>query len=333
MSDVTLQISLSPGDWRHAQHILPHQLQVWTGQVGDVLLTLDLHQSQGRFAQGWEEGRDRVEQLIQDCVSTFRDVRTKPVNYSENARSSVGQRYFGHRDIPAKDYRGGPFYTYFFGLFASDARWVLHLDSDMMFGGGSQHWVDEAVTLLQTHESVLACSPLPGPPTKDGSLRTQDAPAFSGQSLAFRFSTLSTRLFLVDTHRLRDRLCPLPLHRPSTRDVVKSTVEGNPPYDLPENVLSDAMKEHGLSRVNFLGSAPGMWSLHPPYRNEEFYRRLPELLRRIRSGDVPDAQRGDYDLNDSMVDWSNERAALQRNRWWKRWGRSAYQWCAKKLIG
>jgi hypothetical protein len=331
MSDVTLQISLSPGDWRYAQHILPHQLRVWTEQVDDVLLTLDLHRSQGRFAQGWEEGRERMEQLIRDCRNTFARVQAEPVDYSESTQSSVAQRYFGQPDIPAKDYRGGPFYTYFFGLFASGTRWVLHLDSDMMFGGGSQGWVDEAIELLQSHESILACSPLPGPPTSDGSLRTQEAPPFPARPHAFQFSTLSTRLFLIDEHLLRDQLCPLPLRRPSVRDVVKSTVEGNPPYDLPENVLSDALEKHGLSRVDFLGSSPGMWSLHPPYRNEEFYRRLPELLRSIRSGNVPEAQRGDYDMNDSMVDWSDERAALRHNRWWKRWSRSVYKWCASKL--
>jgi hypothetical protein len=61
-----------------------------------------------------------------------------------------------------------------------------------------------------------------------------------------------------------------------------------------------------------------MWSLHPPYRCPDFYHRRPELVRRVESGDIPDAQRGDHDINASMVDWSEALAEMARNRWWKR---------------
>ena len=47
-----------------------------------------------------------------------------------------------------------------------------------------------------------------------------------------------------------------------------------------------------------------MYSLHPPFRSETFYRELPNLVARIGSGDIPEAQRGDYDVNASMIDWT-----------------------------
>jgi hypothetical protein len=78
------------------------------------------------------------------------------------------------------------------------------------------------------------------------------------------------------------------------------------------------MRARGLVRREFLGTAPGMWSLHPPYRSEDFYRRLPELVRRVEAGDMPEAQTGDHDVNASLVDWSEALAALANNRWWKR---------------
>lgn len=329
--DVTLQISLAPGDWRHAQHLLPHQLRQWSKQVGEVLLTLDLHRSSGRFSNGWEEGRERMKKLIQVCVRKYTDVRSVEIDYSKQARTKVAKTYFNKTSLPAKDFRGGPFYTYFYGLYASKSSRVLHLDSDMMFGGGSQQWISEAVELLENYPKVVTCSPLPGPPSSDGRLTTQEATEFTPRPDAFLFTTMSTRLFLVDKIKLRSRLCPLSLERPSLRSTIKAIVEGNPPYDLPENILSDAMRRHGLLRVDFLGSGTGMWSLHPPYRNERFYRKLPELIDRVEAGDVPPAQRGDYDINDSMVDWSNERAALRRNRWWKRIGRRIGDWCSARL--
>ncbi|MCS3657971.1 hypothetical protein GGQ11_002772 [Salinibacter ruber] len=318
MSDVTLQASLAPGDWRHAQHLLPHQLRQWADQVEEILLTLDLHRSHGRFSEGWKEGRDRILRLIDDCCDEYRKAVWKEVDYSDQAQSSVGEAYFNHPTVPAKDFRGGPFYAYFFGLHAAQHSRVLHLDSDMLFGGGSQSWIAESMQLLNDHPDVLTCSPLPGPPTRDGELRSQQAARFPLESPAFRFDTLSTRIFLLDKGRFKDKIGGLPLSYPSVRDVVKAYVEGNPPYKLPEEILSEAMQRHGLWRVDMLGSPPGMWSLHPPYRNEAFYQKLPELIQRVETGDVPQSQRGRYNVHDSMVDWSSARKALKQNRWWKR---------------
>ena len=78
------------------------------------------------------------------------------------------------------------------------------------------------------------------------------------------------------------------------------------------------MDRLGRRRVDFLGQAPGCWSLHPPFRNPEFYRRLDEIVRRVETPDLPDAQCGDYDLNDSVIDWTNARTEIAQNRWWRR---------------
>jgi hypothetical protein len=59
-----------------------------------------------------------------------------------------------------------------------------------------------------------------------------------------------------------------------------------------------------------------MWSLHPPFRSEQFYRELPRLLERIEAGAVPDAQRGDYDINSSMFDWSRAARRARLRRLW-----------------
>ena len=68
----------------------------------------------------------------------------------------------------------------------------FHLDSDLMFGGRSQTWIEEARAVLAAHPDVLACAPLPGPPTADGTLRREAGARFEHSSLAYRFETLST---------------------------------------------------------------------------------------------------------------------------------------------
>ena len=101
--------------------------------------------------------------------------------------------------------------------------------------------------------------------------------------------------------------------RSTRRRIWQALAEGNPPYDLPEVIFSRAMSEHGLVRIDFLRSDPGMWSIHPPFRSQLFYDLLPTLIQQIEAGEIPEAQRGDHDMNDSMVDWSSARKPL-----WKR---------------
>ncbi|NJN49734.1 MAG: glycosyltransferase family 2 protein [Alkalinema sp. RL_2_19] len=162
MAQTTLQINLAPSDWLHAGDILPHQLRQFVGQVDEVLLTLDLHRSVGRFSEGWEERRPKLEALIEQCCQEFENVRSVIVDYSPEAMQQVSQTFFGDARMPAKDFRGGPFYAYFYGLYAATYDYVFHIDSDLMFGGGSQTWIMEAIAFLQHYPNVLVCGPLPG---------------------------------------------------------------------------------------------------------------------------------------------------------------------------
>jgi hypothetical protein len=258
-----------------------------------------------------------MQRLLEDLCHDYPNARVASVDYSPETVREVARSFISGPIIPAKDTKGAPFYPYFYGLHAAHNDLVLHLDSDLMFGGSSQTWTAEACAVLTENQDVLACNPLPGPPTPENDLLTQSAPRFEHSSLAFRFSKLSTRLFLLDRRRLRERLCPLELRgpvRPVSR--IKARLHGNPPYMAAELVISDAMATAGLYRIDLLGAAPGMWSLHPPYRSATFYRELPDLIKRVETGDVPDAQRGDYELNDSMLDWSDARRRARVRRIW-----------------
>jgi hypothetical protein len=319
MRPVTLQINVAPTDFPHAVSILPHQLRQWGGQVQEIIFSFDLHRTAygGRFGEGWEERREPMRRLLEELCNEYPGARVVPVDYRPETVREVARAFTDGSVLPAKDTKGAPFYPYFHGLHVARNDLVFHLDSDLMFGGSSQSWVAEASALLAENPDVLACGPLPGPPTVDGQLRRQTATQFNDGPFAFRFPTLSTRLFLTDRGRLRERLLPLSLAGP-LRSIsrVKARMHGNPPYRAAELTISDAMRAAGLHRVDFLGAAPGMWSLHPPFRSRKFYGELPRLLERIEAGVVPDAQRGDYDINDSMFDWSSARRWASVRRLW-----------------
>ena len=311
---VTLQISLAPSDYRLAQQVLPHQIRTWRGQVAEILLTIDRHRSAGRFADGWTEGRDNILAL----AHSIEGARIVEVNYGAPAAHAVAKEFFGGQHVPAKDHRGGPYYSYFFGLHAASHRHVLHCDADMMFGGGSATWLAEACALLEKEPDVFVTAPLPGAPALDGRLTELRGKRLAGSNLAYDFPEMSSRVFLFDRERFQMRIGALRPKMAPLRGLLLALLEGNTPRELPERLLTAAMAQHGLRRVDFLGAAPGMWTLHPPYRCADFYQKLPELIRLVETGDLPDAQLGLHDVGDSLVDWSEARAQLTQRRWWRR---------------
>jgi hypothetical protein len=309
---VTMQINLAPSDLPHARYTLPHQLRQWAAQVDEIVLVLDLHQSKGRYSEGWAERLPGMRALLEDCCRPYEHARTVDVDYAPEVAERLAARFFGGRHIPAKDWQGGPFYSYFFGLDAATHPYVLHMDADMMYGGGSQTWIAEAIDLLIDRPDVAVCNPLPGPPTATGELRSQTlVPEPMTSSLAYSADQVSTRILFTDMRRLCDRMTPIPFTSPPLRKWLMAVVDGNPANWSGEHLLSEAMVAHGLTRIDFLGRGSGMWSLHPPYRSPTFYQRLPALIEEVETGRVPEAQRGHHDVHDSMVDWTSARRLIE----------------------
>jgi hypothetical protein len=233
---------------------------------------------------------------------------------------AVGAMFFNGTPPPAKTYRGGPFYAYFFGLYAARHDHVLHLDSDIMFGGRSQTWLEEAMRLLGERPNVLVFQPFPGPPKADGRVYAAGAEREPGPIHTLRFRTITTRYFLMSRNRLRERVGGLGIrsHSPvltkvgfdvwlrgirdlPLRDRLRPLTLATPRIDLPERLLGEAMVAAGMHRVDYLGREPGMWTLHPRERTETYFRILPELVARIERGDVTEQQRGHYDLHETML--------------------------------
>jgi hypothetical protein len=321
--DVTLQVNVAPTDLPHAGTVLPHQLRQWSGQVREVLYTLDTRKSPGPRGSFFDERLPGMRALMEGLCAAEHDRRVLEVDYSDEARAEVGERFFGGRDVPLKDCFGAPFYAYFAGLDQAHTRYVLHVDGDMLFGGGSQSWIDEAVDLLRGRDEVLLCSPLAGPPTADGRLsaavrRRQRTTQLFGSApelecqmpRAYRLRHATSRIFLIDLERLEESVGALAVLAAPTWTHGSNLAET--PFLPAETVLSRAMRSCDLLRVDYLGRGSGMWFLHPPHRSEQFYRDLPDVVRRIESGEVPEAQRGDSEVGDALVDWTSVRRERPR---------------------
>ena len=311
----TLQINFAPPDVQHAAEILPHQLRVWAGQVSEITFTLDtMRPAGGRFAAEWDEYNTAMMELLVKYTTLYPSARVSVVDTSDEAVRQVSRRFFARDRVPFKDSRGGPSAPTSTGCTTrttiSSCIWTRICCS----AGGSQTWLQEAVEIYERPQTVFV-GPLPGPPRADGALFDQPLAVPEPQAAhVFSFPAMSSRTFLVDRRRLAERVGPLPLEPPILlRSRLKAHLKGNPSVAMPEQLLSRALGRRGLLRVDFLGRPPGMWSLHPAYRNQTFYRELRTLVARVEAEDVPIAQRGHYDVVDELIDFSDVRAKLRRS--------------------
>ena len=192
------------------------------------------------------------------------------------ALETVRRRYFPAAPAyPEKAFDGGPFHAYFYGLMKAEAAYVVHMDSDMLFGGGSQTWLDEAIRWLQTTPQALFAGPLPGPPTRDGNLPDVHrslpgvlaigAPErLAAAYPAYRFKSVSTRIFVLDCVRFESAANPRELIPPGIKGRLRARLFGQSPLSMPaEEILTWNMMRNGLRRVDFLGLGEGMYSLPP----------------------------------------------------------------------
>jgi hypothetical protein len=309
MNPATLQINLAPRDSRFAKYLLPHQVRQWGGQVAEILLVIESHRSRGHFGQDWEEGMKAILSL----ANSIPNARVISVDYSPQAQQSVTKEFFGsRRRLPAKDWRGGPFYAYFFGLTQAAHKLVLHCDSDMFFGGGSQTWLAEASELLEAYPDVLIVNPYGSPIPSSGNVEESHDPKIKGvretkSGRALTFDHISTRSFLINKQKFIQKLGPLEVspHWRSIRGVVRAAVRYvrhlYPNVEYPEKSISTSMQARGLLRLDYLGKTPEIWSVHPPEPLfPGYFEMLPQLIRRVETGDIPEGQRGYYNMNDSM---------------------------------
>jgi hypothetical protein len=312
-----LQINIYPLDLPHLQNSLGNQLKMWAGQVDAISITLDIRRSSaGRYrGDHYEDSLAKMRVLLADLGERESKLKVTEVDYSDAARAKVAQRYFRGGVLPDKAWDGGPFYSYFYGLYAADARYIFHIDGDMLFGGGSHTWISEAIAYMEANLDTLVMAPLAGPPHPDrvsGQHKLMGggyARDLAHASVALEFDHISTRVFFMDMQRFADRVGGVDMLPLSLVQKFKSWVLGHPPIALEaEYLLSKTMVKRGLKRVDLLGSQPGMWSLHPPFRSPAYYATLPDIINRIETGNVPAGQLGDHNLNDSMIDWSSARA-------------------------
>jgi hypothetical protein len=311
MQNVTLQINLAPGDYYHSVHLLKHQIEVFESQADEILLTFDFNPARLKDLKKAEREAQCMHDLIALLQKEHPTIVLCEVDYSTAVASAVLADFFTNRAYHY-DYRGAPIYAYLFGIHTAKNNLVLHIDSDMFFGGFSVTWLREAIDLLQADSEIMTVSPLPGPPHPDGILLEQDGyTTYKDLAYAFKFRSMSTRVFFMDRRHLLNKLHS---SKPFLKGRLSALYEGFPQSDSLEGIICAYMHAFQKFRVDFLGTGRGLFSLHPLYRSEAFYQSIPDALRRLQNGDIPEDQLGRFNISDSFLHWGDAKARYNQGR-------------------
>ena len=309
---ITLQINLAPVDYPMVTHTLPHQLEMLAQDCQEVLLTFDTKRVEGSrlSAQDWDRNLKLIDEFVEEKIKpAFPNLHIKldKMIYDEQMRIEIGEYFLGKKKaFPLKDFRGGPYYSYYFGLYRASNDFIIHLDADMMLGGSATGWFQEAIDALNKDESLFACAPLLGvPPLSDdidniqishpkryNPIRKYDKP------FSYLYNDFSTRIFFFDRRKLKG---VSRIERPNLDHFFKAIIKGNPPYRFPEGTISSILKRKEWWVLSFTGTG-GLWALHPAL-TAEFKQKLPYVLEAIKNEDYPDAQRGYPDVQQVFMDY------------------------------
>ena len=182
---VTLQISLSAGDLRHAELTVPSLVKAHRASVERVLFVVDCCKPQRtkivdpekRFpepefsrkveaicalAKRWEK-----EDLCTDLFLLQPESELIPV---------LRSKYLGNIVKGTHDYGGCGLLSYLAGLEIPRTRYILHYDADiLLYQKAGYDWVQEAIAFMETSASTIAASPRTNPPFAEQT-KLSDAP-------------------------------------------------------------------------------------------------------------------------------------------------------------
>ena len=306
-SNITLQINIAPFDYRHVIDLIPHYIELFYESVNEILLVLDYNKKRNTDFSIWNDFRLQMVDYLEKISDKYSKIRISEVDYSNITKAKISSLYFNKNSIPNYDFRGAPFYQYFYGLYVCSNDLVFHLDSDMFLCGNASKWLDEALDIL-SEDNIFSVSPLPGPPHPDKILKNQKYIHVDTSQYKYSFNSFSTRIFLINRKIIYNSL---KLLSPSYIRCIWALTKGFPIIQTVEETITKMMNKKNMKRIDFLGSDGGIWSLHPLFRSEEFYNNIPLILDKMKNMDFSEEQLGYYNFIPEFMDWGKVNKAYK----------------------
>jgi hypothetical protein len=275
--------------------VIPHMIRQAKYPFAEVVVIADPRTSfTGKYARRRGQSDSSYRELLARLEQSGIVTRVVWAEATPTDVRAVLGRYFqgGVDGSWSHDVTGAPVYSALLGLEAARHDLVLHMDADMFFHSQAHSWVAEGIAQLDGDVSLWFVMTHAGPPA--GPLGTAESLGDQNRQYAvwdaerqlWRFRHMTSRYFLADRRRLRERLPVVMLDG------------GLAPL---EQCFSAALERAGAFRANL--SLEGSWDLHVEDHRPPFPAWARSMAHLIERGLTPPGQRGIYDLN------------LRRSRW------------------
>ena len=251
-------------------------------------------------------GRSLLQGELHEILSILKKLQksynfdNNKTDYSKDKITKLNNLQFGYPHQETHCFRGYPLYGSLNQFIETDAKYILHLDSDMIFyEDRAFSWINEGVRVMEENEDILCVLPRGGPPTKDGLLHqgTTDYNVDENRGL-YLFKNFTSRHYLIHRERFLS-LLPMQPKWLSWREPIKSRLFGNGKMLCWEAMVEHTLKKSDMWRADLMTEKA--WSLHPGDRSEQFYQLLPQIIDSVNLNEFPEEQRGHYDLR--LSDW------------------------------
>ena len=267
-----------------------------------VSLVLDTKKPSGVLSNTVYQSEFRILQNLLEGLAQKYEFNLILAEYQKQQIRSKNRIQFNYHHRETHCFRGYPIYGSFKQFIDTEAKYILHLDCDMIFyEAPSFSWVQEGKRIMEENEDILCVIPRGGPPTKDGSLHQGSTPYKTDEKRGlYLFKNFTSRHFLIHRERFLSLLPLKPLWL-SWREPIKSRLFGNGKMLCWETMVEHALEKSDLWRADLM--TDHAWSLHPGDRSAEFYQLLPQIIDSVNRNEFPEEQRGHFDLR--LNDWKH----------------------------
>ena len=267
-----------------------------------ISLVLDSKKPTGVLSRMLKQSRFQILQNLLGHLERKYGFNLMLAEYKRQQIRSQNKMFFGNPYHETHCFRGYPIYGSFKQFIDTDAKYVLHLDCDMIFyEAPAFSWIKEGVRVMEENKDVLCVLPRGGPPTKDGNLHQGTTPyQVDDKRELYLFKNFTSRHYLIHRERFLSLLPLKPLWL-SWREPIKSRLFGNGKMLCWETMVENALVNSDMWRADLMTEQA--WSLHPGERSKEFYQLLPQIIDSVNRNEFPMEQRGHFDLR--LNEWKH----------------------------
>lgn len=301
-TNVTLQISLSPGDTRIVRNTIPNLVNRHRSNVDLSLAIVDLCRPQRTrlFDPGSIDlnKRNEIIQISYDMQREGLFDRIILLNNTDQIIPYIREKYLANKIKGTHDFRGAGMMSYLAGIEIPNTRYVLHYDCDMLlYQEDGYDWSREAIDRMSKYPHIVVGVPRTSPPFEgDGS--TSDGPSqherrpFTPISGGWENDWFNTQCFLIDKLKL-DNYLPLIGGITLVQHYIFKYITKSLPKS-PEMLMIRKIGGSGGRRL--ILDSKKAWIIHPLHKPDLFYELLPGIQNNIGRNNVPDVQKGDPNL-------------------------------------